>query len=143
MKLKICKTCKQEKQITDFYKAYEYKNKITYHSNCKTCNKIKSTNWGKNNKDKKTKIYNRHALRKKYNMTLDEYEFLKVKQNNKCAICKDHQKFSAEQLCVDRDHSTGKVRGLLCHRCNICLGLIKDDPKRIMEMLKYLEINND
>jgi hypothetical protein len=40
---------------------------------------------------------------------------------------------------VDHDHKTGKVRGILCHKCNIALGLIGDDPARARALANYLE----
>ena len=45
-------------------------------------------------------------------------------------------------LHVDHDHETGKIRGLLCHACNIVLGLVKDDPDRLRLLANYLEVSN-
>lgn len=51
-----------------------------------------------------------------------------------CPICK-RKKF----LCVDHDHVTGKVRGLICQTCNITLGYVADDVNTLHNMIDYLE----
>src|SRR5262249_25053635 len=64
----------------------------------------------------------------RYGMSLLEYELRLVFQNGACAICK---KKSKGILCVDHCHVTGKVRGLLCKKCNSALGFCDDDPIRM------------
>ena len=59
-------------------------------------------------------------------------------QKNRCAICKNNVK-----LCVDHDHKTNIIRGLLCRSCNAGMGQFKDSVSVIKEAIKYLEINND
>ena len=51
-----------------------------------------------------------------------------------CEICG-----STERLCIDHDHKTGEVRGLLCNRCNFALGFINDDMNLIENSIKYIE----
>jgi CRISPR/Cas system-associated protein Cas10 (large subunit of type III CRISPR-Cas system) len=76
------------------------------------------------------------ALRNNYGITLEYYNELLVKQNNKCAICGNEQ--DGKALNVDHDHTTGKVRGLLCSTCNFAVGLLKDDPALCDTMAAYL-----
>ncbi len=79
--------------------------------------------------------------KRKYGITIADYEKLLKQQNNKCAICgtvnpgKSHDNF-----CVDHDHSKKKdsVRGLLCVGCNRVLGLFKDNPERLIAAAGYL-----
>lgn len=80
-------------------------------------------------------------LKRNYGITLIEYNLLLKKQDYKCAICgsKDPKGFSKENLSVDHNHKTGKVRGLLCQPCNMFLGLIKDDKNILSKTIKYLE----
>jgi len=62
-----------------------------------------------------------YALRCAYNMTLEEWNAMVKKQKGKCAICKEkpvRKSMTGPGLCVDHNHKTGKVRGLLCTRCN-------------------------
>ncbi len=76
-------------------------------------------------------LFERH-LKHAYNITIEEYNELKIKQNYCCAICKKKKKLS-----VDHNHKTGKIRSLLCHRCNIRVGFIEKD-KLLMDTLNYL-----
>ena len=69
--------------------------------------------------------------------------YLLEKQNYLCAICKEvgfkmHEGVKSP-LNVDHCHSTGIVRGLLCHNCNRALGLLKDDKERLLAAISYLE----
>ena len=57
-------------------------------------------------------------------------------QNHKCKICPNLISIDTKE--VDHDHKTGKVRGLLCHRCNLLLGLAKDDINILNNSIIYL-----
>jgi hypothetical protein len=78
---------------------------------------------------------------KQYGLTESTYDALVVGQQGRCRICgrlpggKGHCK----RLFVDHDHSTGKVRGLLCVNCNYMLGHSGDDPNRLRAAADYLE----
>jgi hypothetical protein len=63
------------------------------------------------------------------------------KQNNSCAICGSHCTQFINGLVIDHDHATGKVRGLLCSRCNIGLGCYHDDIELMKRAIQYLERN--
>lgn len=77
-------------------------------------------------------------LRRKYNLTVEEYKALLAKQGNCCAICK---KGSKRGLHIDHDHLTGEVRALLCSPCNSGLGMFKDDIRLLAQAIVYLEDN--
>lgn len=84
-------------------------------------------------------------LTRSYNITLDDYWCMLRAQNHTCAICggegfimnKDKHKL---KLVVDHCHTTGKVRGLLCHNCNRALGLLKDDVVIMNKAVEYLNV---
>jgi hypothetical protein len=78
-------------------------------------------------------------LKKLYGVSLDQYEAMLVAQDSKCAICKEPAGLGARQrLCVDHNHETGAVRGLLCFRCNSAIGMLKDDPQMVRRAYTYL-----
>lgn len=76
----------------------------------------------------------RHHL-KLYGITLDQYYQLYAAQDGKCAICE----IKAEVLNVDHNHTSGKVRGLLCHFCNLGIGNLRDDLNLVKKAAIYLE----
>lgn len=69
----------------------------------------------------------------KYNINLKDYEKLLKKQKNKCDICKVDQKHLTYKLHVDHDHDTGKVRSLLCTKCNVAVGYYENSDIKIIE----------
>lgn len=82
-----------------------------------------------------------HILRSKYNISLEDYKILQVNQNNKCAICDRHINELPKNLDVDHCHTTGKVRGLLCGKCNMGLGYFQDDFQLLQKAIKYLNFS--
>lgn len=104
--------------------------------------------WRRNNPERykeQTKKYRaehytqkrRLDLKTKYGISIEECAALSAKQGDVCAICKKipTDKFG---LCVDHDHKLGKVRGLLCSRCNHGIGHFKDDVTLLKRAIKYL-----
>jgi Recombination endonuclease VII len=72
---------------------------------------------------------------RRYGITLEDYRALVKNQGNACAICKR----SDRPLVVDHCHVTGKVRRLLCNKCNVGLGCFSDDPSLLRAAAAYLE----
>lgn len=83
--------------------------------------------------------YNTH-LRRQFGIDRTEYDELLVSQEDGCAICGRSSSGSSQfkRLVVDHDHTTGKVRGLLCDPCNRGIGLLQDDPSVIQKAIDYL-----
>lgn len=73
----------------------------------------------------------------KYNLSLDEYNSTLKEQDGLCALCFGPP--DDERLYVDHCHVTGRVRGLLCRRCNLTLGFARDDPELLRRMAIYVE----
>lgn len=152
---KICALCKVEKPFEDFHKSNGNKNGLC--SYCKHCNKLKIREWKKRNPDKYKKIYNKAWIKyretnkegyerrkiynicRRYGISVEEYNRLQELQSYKCLICE--REGNNRILSVDHDHTTGKVRGLLCNNCNIALGIFKEDIPIMKKAIKYLESN--
>lgn len=75
-------------------------------------------------------------LKKKYKITLDDYEKLYEIQGGLCDICGKQE--SERLLSIDHDHKTGKVRGLLCSNCNLGLEMFKDNTSILLKAIIYL-----
>lgn len=82
-------------------------------------------------------------LQREYRINYSEYMDMLKKQDEKCAICggegfkmQDHHKI---KLVIDHCHSTGKVRGMLCHNCNRGLGLFQDSVEFLQQASSYLQ----
>lgn len=92
------------------------------------------------------KEYERRRHLKSHGLTLEQYEHALVVQGGLCAVC-GTDKPGKRGFHVDHDHnccprktSCGKcVRGLLCHNCNVGLGLLGDSPDRLRNAVAYLE----
>jgi hypothetical protein len=74
----------------------------------------------------------------KYGLTHDQYEALCSAQGGRCAICRTDTPRGRGGWAIDHDHQAGKVRGLLCTKCNTGVGLFDDDPARLRAAIKYL-----
>lgn len=94
--------------------------------------------------NKKRKEQNRELYyKKRYGITLLEYNTLLTNQDYKCAICKMSETNLKHgrntYFAVDHCHTTGKVRGLLCYKCNSVLGFVNDSTECLANAIKYLE----
>jgi hypothetical protein len=86
--------------------------------------------------------YKNTEIQSKYKISMEDYWLLLGVQGGGCAICGSiDPKFSRKFFCVDHDHCTGKVRGLLCHSCNLGLGHFKDSLDLIQSAQSYLISN--
>ena len=131
---------------------------------CSKCNKIKPFdlfNYSKNTKDRKhawcKQCQSQYAkqryrylpnkqrelgLKSKYGIAIEEYNQLLERQQNRCALCSTTVAGKGRKnFCVDHNHETGEVRGLLCFNCNVGLGMLKDSPSLLQRAIRYLEEN--
>ena len=75
----------------------------------------------------------------KYGITPNQFYDTLAEQNNKCAICNRDMNDYGKIFCVDHNHTTGKVRGLLCDPCNYGLGFYEKHKDKYIEYLKKHE----
>jgi hypothetical protein len=76
-------------------------------------------------------------IKKQYGLTRDAYMAMVERQSASCAIC-GHTPESHFSLHVDHCHSTGRVRGLLCSKCNQAIGLFSEDVSLMQKAMRYL-----
>ena len=93
-------------------------------------------------KEKIAKRRQANNLWAKYRITMDQYNSMLKEQGGVCAICLEVCK-SRKVLCVDHNHETNDIRGLLCNNCNTAIGLMRDSVDILRRATKYLEIHNE
>lgn len=148
--LLTCRDCKRKLPLDSFAKLH------TMHGGrrtiCRGCESKRALKWRDENPDK----YLDYHMRRKFGITLARYSELLAEQGGVCAVCGEAPTFensgrwskrrkgtaAESRLVVDHDHATGKVRGLLCGRCNTGIGFLKDSPDIVRFALKYLEERN-
>lgn len=89
--------------------------------------------------------YANRYLKRTYGITSQDYQRMHKEQGGKCAICGGegflmNTERHKVKLVVDHDHSTGEVRGLLCHNCNRALGLLHENIKSMEAAIRYLKV---
>lgn len=86
----------------------------------------------------RVKEFNRKQNLRKYGLTISDFDAMLEKQNGKCAVCGRPPENKHNVLFVDHDHKTGKIRALLCYRCNCALGMVQDNPDILGRLVEYL-----
>jgi len=100
--------------------------------------------WYRKNRVKLIEQMKWHRIKKVHGITKAEYESILVAQDRKCAICCSEEPGRQDRhFAVDHDHTTGKIRGLLCQKCNCGIGLLKDDIYLLEKALIYLRKHHD
>jgi hypothetical protein len=138
-----CHKCKEFKEIPEF-STQNQGNK------CKECyRKFKKEYYQRPEvKKKEREHFIKGYFKRTYGITICQYQEMLLKQEGKCAICKTEwtrinpKSKKAEQLSVDHCHKTGKIRGLLCGKCNIGMGYFQDDIERLENCIIYLKLNS-
>lgn len=106
---------------------------------CKPCKAAyMRERYEKNREQEAEKDYRRRITR--YGITPEAYDTLLREQAGLCAICgtDDPGTGRTGRMAIDHDHETGLVRGLLCGPCNRAIGLLGDDPQRLLSAAAYL-----
>ena len=126
VEMKTCRKCKETLPIDMFY---------TRRLDCKPC-------YLEEKREKyDPKVGADKHLRQKYGITLDQYDDMLSDQGGVCAICGEYnvdRKDTHLRMPVDHCHKTGKVRGILCNRCNLVLGKVEDSIELLSKAINYL-----
>jgi len=153
----LCKVCRL-KQRQEIHAKYGYKLQTDGTMVCSSCKRtLPCTQFALDKTSKTGRTFvcrecsSKHSrachLRKKYGLTVDVFNAMQNSQNNKCAICnrsfEDRAKnYFGGGVCVDHNHKSGRVRGLLCNECNLALGYLEDNPFRVFSIIGYLIKNS-
>lgn len=94
--------------------------------------------WGKREQGEPawTEGHRNSYMKRRYGITVEDYDKMLAEQNGVCAICEKKDK---RRLAVDHCHKTGTVRGLLCSSCNISVGRFDDNPDTLKRAIEYLQ----
>jgi hypothetical protein len=138
MKTDTCTKCGETKTLEEFTRCK--KSKTGYRKTCKDCRRVQQRKWMDENSDHFKSLCRKQHLKVRYGITPEDYDVMLQKQKGKCAICDRHGQSPGNKrlLDVDHCHKTGKIRGLLCNRCNQSMGKVKDDIDLLKKFLAYL-----
>jgi hypothetical protein len=166
--VKRCKHCGDIKSLESFYA--NPKGRGGLRPECKDCTKQRRREWYVRNRERETervrqwalanpdKIADRIAacrgtdkkkladrkshLKRKYGLTIEQYDEMLTAQNHVCAVCLEARP-EERTLHVDHDHETGIVRGLLCFRCNNALGDFREEYELFQRAADYLDRDDE
>lgn len=156
MTYKECSKCHETKPLSDFYKRQASKD--GYQPCCRICDiergrKLRkkypgrysdsTRKWKESHKERINFLNRRSFLKTRYGITTEKYDELFDSQYGKCAICgKAGKRFTTngrkDSLEIDHCHQKQNVRGLLCRKCNMALGLLGDSPQLLHGALAYI-----
>jgi hypothetical protein len=137
-KNKICGSCHQLKDISEF--SLDNYKLDGHDSRCKICsNKRTKIYYNINKKELIKKRVNTRYIQK-YNMTSKQKKEMIKNQNYRCLCCGcDLRKIPQKLRCIDHDHVKNNVRGVLCHFCNLSLGMMNEDIEKLKLLIIYIE----
>jgi hypothetical protein len=162
MTKKKCTKCGDDKALDQFYSYKSGPRAGSLYGECKDCHFVRTEKWRKNNRNKSCQYTKAHRdklkekmskeewsefhrevnLMQKFGLTLEDYDLMLEEQNGVCAICGEEETSirlgKTKLLAVDHDHETGEVRGLLCARCNMAIGLLNEDIDILKSAIKYI-----
>lgn len=137
---RLCGCCRERKPDTAFGKSRVARDGISY--TCKECTNLKGwAAWSEKNPEERYKINRRSSLKHNYGMSEEDFNNMLSGQDGKCEICKTPLTLERRQTCVDHCHKSGKVRGLLCVRCNSGLGQFVENISSLKAAIAYLELH--
>lgn len=135
MAVKRCPKCGETKSRTEF----GVRRNGHSRSACKPCESAQFAATYHRDKDKAALSYRRSHLKRRYGVTVEQYDALLIEQAGRCKLCGAEECGAGRKyLCVDHDHTTGAIRGLLCNSCNRALGALRDDPDLIDRAAEYV-----
>lgn len=144
--IKVCTVCNEQKPFDEFYNRIASDDGKAYR--CKVCDNIAVAAYRVKHKDRQRKQQRESNWRFKYGLEREDFEKMWENQEGKCPICfvglvnieiNGDPVNKGNTACVDHCHESGKVRGILCAKCNKALGLLHDDLDFIQRAYDYIE----
>jgi hypothetical protein len=143
LQTKVCTKCGVLKPLTAF--GVHPGGRLGRHPRCRECRRLQEREryranreviLGRQRRSERCRRFASHYKRqRKYGITPEEFGALAAAQNHRCAICDR----AIEPLCIDHDHHSGKIRGLLCNGCNVGIGYLGEDPARLRAAAHYVK----
>ena len=122
IKTKICAKCRKEKEVAYIHNVY-----------CRTCTSESNKENYRVNKKRISDV----RIKRVYGIDLKTRQFMLESQKYICPICE--QPLILDKACIDHDHNTGRVRGLLHGNCNFLVGMFENSRYKIDNIHHYLE----
>lgn len=159
MNTKNCARCKSTKEICEFGPHRTRADGLNHY--CRECSRIAGrkhsakyqtdadfkkkklaicAKWRKKNRQAINERGKVHQRKRKFGISAEQYNKMLSDQCGLCEICK---RKDFRNLAVDHNHVTGKIRGLLCTRCNIGMGFFEEDVERLLQAQIYLRKYED
>lgn len=144
--MKICTVCKEKKDLNCFYNRAASEDGKAYR--CKDCDNAAVKAYKKKHQNRQRRKQRENNWRHKYKLERSDIELLWETQQGCCAICSvkltnieidDTAMNQNNTSCVDHCHLTGKVRGLLCSKCNRGIGMFNDKAELVYSAYAYLK----
>lgn len=135
-----CTKCHRVLTLDHFYTYTITTGKVKYKSECKEC-------YAKLNKERAAKLHplgmkrsKLYSITSNYGLTPEQVEKMLTDQNFSCKICeRSFDEKGGTRLVVDHCHDTNKVRGIICHDCNVGIARLGDTAEGLRKALRYLE----
>lgn len=137
---KRCGTCRLWKSLEAFHnssKSHDGKG-----TRCKPCDKVARKQWREANPQRARESARWKNIMNAHGLTKEQWMAMYNEQEGVCKICQmsqDERGYDGRSLCVDHNHQSGEVRGLLCNGCNRALGFFLDSPDLLRQAANYLE----
>lgn len=142
---KFCAGCQNILPLSEFSKIKSGARIGQLVSRCKKCRLERQNKYRNGEKFREKSLYDLvewpSKIRRTYGIEPEDYYRMLEEQGSGCAICKSKVPGynGKKRFAIDHCHTTGKVRGVLCHPCNKALGSFKDDPEIMLEAVDYIK----
>lgn len=139
---RTCNKCGETKPKEDFY-IRRRRGRVERRHQCKACERQRLSQYNENSAPGTPEYERERWLIKQFGIDIAGYESILAAQGGRCAICSATACSDGRRLHVDHCHRTRAIRGLLCAACNRGVGLLDDDPERLILAAAYLEREGD